>query len=83
MGKKGRVALALIPLVLFTACNFPAPGIGADLRQEPAEVALSIGETIAALKDPAQAELGVWSLLVNLGIGVYTPDGRQIMPGSE
>ena len=83
MGKKGRVALVLIPLVLFTACNFPAPGIGADLRQEPAEVALSIGETIAALKEPAQAELGVWSLLANLGIGVYTPDGRQIMPGSE
>ncbi len=58
MGKKGRVALALIPLVLFTACNFPAPGIGADLRQEPAEVALSIGETIAALKGSGSSRAG-------------------------
>ncbi|MFN2273303.1 MAG: hypothetical protein ACK2TX_00505, partial [Anaerolineales bacterium] len=44
---------------------------------------LSIDETAAALNSPERAEDGVWSLLAQLGIGVYTADGHQIMPGSE
>ncbi len=44
---------------------------------------MNIADSAAALTDPARAEEGVWSLLANLGIGVYTGDGTQIMPGSE
>ncbi|HET7010418.1 MAG TPA: hypothetical protein VFI11_06555 [Anaerolineales bacterium] len=33
--------------------------------------------------DPKRVEEGVWFLLRGLGIGVYTGDGQQILPGSE
>jgi len=47
-----------------------------ELLDEPAEIA-------AALSKPESAELGVWSLLKELGIGVYTGEGIQVMNGSE
>ena len=40
-------------------------------------------ETARLLADPAQAEAGIWSLLANLAIGVYTPKGHQVLAGSE
>ena len=46
-------------------------------------IRLSPVETAAALTDPATAESGVWSALVNLGIGVYTGSGERVLGGSE
>jgi hypothetical protein len=46
-------------------------------------IRLSPVETAAALTDPATAESGVWSALVNLGIGVYTGSGERMLGGSE
>jgi len=46
-------------------------------------IRLGPGETAAALSDPATAEAGVWSALANLGIGVYTGSGEQVLGGSE
>lgn len=43
---------------------------------EPEEVA-------QLLADPARRMDGVIALVAGLGIGIYTPDGRQILPGSE
>jgi hypothetical protein len=44
---------------------------------------LSVAETAAALTIAGRVELGVWSLLDHLGIGVYRPDGKVVLPGSE
>jgi hypothetical protein len=43
----------------------------------PGEDVIRLGpvETATALSDPATAETGVWSVLANLGIGVYTGGG--------
>lgn len=51
----------------------------------PAEevIRLTPGETVFALSDPATAETGVWSVLANLGIGVYTGRGELVLGGSE
>jgi hypothetical protein len=51
--------------------------------RDPAKEAMSAAETAQALSDAQLAEAGVWSLLANLGIGVYTGAGDQVMPGSE
>ncbi len=48
-----------------------------------AQIKLSPIETAEAIADPETAGLGVWSLVANLGIGVYTGDGEQILAGSE
>ncbi len=44
---------------------------------------LSASETASALVDPSQVQLGLWSLLDHLGIGVYTGGGKQVLAGSE
>lgn len=54
----------------------PAPGV-------PDNPALDPATTAALLSDPATAVEGVWSVLANLGIGVYTPDAVAVLPGSE
>lgn len=61
-----------------------APADGAVVTA-PAEdvIRLTPGETVAALSDPATAETGVWSVLANLGIGVYTGRGERVLGGSE
>jgi hypothetical protein len=56
--------------------SIPAPPPAAQIKLSPTE-------TADALTDPERAEIGVWSLLANLGIGVYTGDGEQILAGSE
>ena len=56
--------------------SIPAPPPAAQIKLSPTE-------TADALADPERAEIGVWSLLANLGIGVYTGDGEQIFAGSE
>ncbi len=48
-----------------------------------AQIKLSPIETADAITDPEKVGIGVWSLLANLGIGVYTGDGEQILAGSE
>lgn len=44
---------------------------------------LSAVETAAALSDSSRVMTGVWSLLKNLRIGVYTIDGTRVMAGAE
>lgn len=39
--------------------------------------------TASALGDPARLDIGVWSTLSHLGIGVYSATGRQVLAGSE
>ena len=46
------------------------------ILHDPSEIA-------AMFSDPATVEAGMWSLLKALGVGVYTPDGRQLQAGSE
>ena len=58
------------------AGNGPTPPDRADLE-------LGVEETAIALAERARSEAGVWSLLSNLGIGVYTGDGTQVLAGSE
>jgi hypothetical protein len=47
------------------------------------DLAADAAVTAEYLAEPDRAESGVWSLLANLGIGVYAPDGTQILAGSE
>ncbi len=54
-----------------------------DAPRPTDDPALDPATTAALLADPATAEEGVWSLLANLGIGVYTPDAVAVLPGSE
>ena len=66
----------------------PSPSNGPEHSTEPLTPPagaheLTASETAGALADPAQAHLGVWSLLDHLGIGVYTGDGKQVLAGSE
>lgn len=50
---------------------------------DDAALALSPEDTVAALANPDRVEEGVWSLLANLGLGVYAPDGTQVLAGYE
>jgi hypothetical protein len=73
---------ALIVLFLLAGCNFP--GIKSPSRKhDPGRERTSAAEAVAALQETDSATDGIWSILANLGIGVYTPDGSQVMPGSE
>ncbi|MGB2895768.1 MAG: hypothetical protein WBB65_06340 [Anaerolineales bacterium] len=56
--------------------SIPAPPPAAQIKLSPLE-------TADAIADPEKAGIGVWSLVANLGIGVYTGDGEQIFAGSE
>ena len=47
------------------------------------QVIYSAAETAALLANSDTAERGVWSVLANFGIGVYTADGTAVMAGSE
>jgi hypothetical protein len=44
---------------------------------------LSAAVTAAALSDRARVDIGVWSMLSHLGVGVYSVAGRQVLAGSE
>ncbi len=59
-----------------TGISIPAPPPADQIKLSPIE-------TAEALADPENAGIGVWSLVANLGIGVYTGDGEQILAGSE
>ncbi len=73
-----------------TASATPADPPTAEAPSEALVVApsedvirLSPADTARALSDPATAEAGVWSVLANLGIGVYTGRGERVLGGSE
>lgn len=70
----GLVLALLLPLA---ACT------GGDPRRDDERVALSPEQTAAALAspDPAQRRRGVWSVLANLGVAVYTPAGELVLAG--
>ncbi len=80
----------ILPLCLLSAlafllqsCNLRLSGSPSIQSHDPAKEAMSYAVTAQALNDAQQAEAGVWSVLANLGIGVYTGAGDQVMPGSE
>ena len=60
-----------------------SPGTSITAPPLAAQIKLSPIETAEAIADPEKVGIGVWSLLANLGIGVYTSDGEQILAGSE
>ncbi len=79
--------LILILLALLTACS-PKPQVPTATLQAiqhiQREAVLAEPEKVAKmLTDPSQSQDGVISMLASLGIGVYTPDGQQILQGSE
>ncbi|GAA1379933.1 hypothetical protein GCM10009661_53870 [Catellatospora chokoriensis] len=71
---RGLVLLLLLPLA---ACTGGGP------RGDGEQPALTPEQTAAALAspDPAQRRRGAWSVLVNLGVAVYTPTGEQVLAG--
>lgn len=75
--------VSLLMVLLLGACNLPFGSGSGTGKRDPDRVKMTVTETVAALGDPVRAEEGVWSLLAHLGIGVYTGDGIQVMPGSE
>src|SRR6187200_1500856 len=72
-----------------TAAPFRTPaasGATTTLPLEPIDrdAVLAEPEAVAGLlADPSRRGDGVVSLLASLGIGIYTPDGHQILQGSE
>jgi hypothetical protein len=84
MRRSSQWLLSLLFIILFlTSCNLSFSKPTSFTKQDPEGAALSVTDTVMALQNPERAEEGVWSLLAHLGIGVYTGDGIQIMPGSE
>lgn len=67
-----------------TVADSPQPpaGSGVEALDRDSHL-LDPAETAQLLADPAQAVDGVWSVLANLGIGVYTGDADQVLAGSE
>ena len=53
------------------------------IPRAPQATKVSPARTAELLADAATTEEGVWSLLANLGLGVYTAKAGQVMPGSE
>lgn len=85
--RSSGLILSVIGLGIF-ACNatqLPFLGESQSSLEVPSEDAIRLNpaDTAAALADPERVETGVWSLLANLGIGVYTGDGEQVLAGSE
>lgn len=83
-------SLAFLVAVCFvsTACTGVVVQKSPDTSTEftltiPEDPSLTALETASSLQDPKEVERGIWSLLVNLNLGVYAPDGRQILAGSE
>jgi hypothetical protein len=94
MSPRIRRRFRVLPLLLaaagVTACSDDSTGVTPppDDPTPPPPVVdtmprLSPSETAQALSDPDRAEEGVWSILANLGIGVYRGDGTQVFAGSE
>jgi hypothetical protein len=83
--KTRTLSLCLVSALAFLAqgCTLPLRSFHQIDTHDPTEAALPPAQTARALGDPQQAQAGVWSLLANLGIGVYTSSGEQVMPGSE
>ncbi len=71
-GRRGAVTYQVDEETSMTITVSPPP----TLLVEPAEIA-------AALVDPDSINLGVWSLVYSLGIGVYEPDGTVVLQGAE
>lgn len=79
-----KIAMALGILACSTS-QIPLIGDQQPSIKAPSqdEIQLDAAATAKALSDPERAELGVWSLVANLGIGVYTGEGKQVLAGSE
>lgn len=80
--EKNRNISVLLLAVILAGClpgGSSTPITNPSLSMEAA----SAEETAAWLENPDEVERGVWSLLENLGIGVYTQEAEQILAGSE
>lgn len=89
-------SVALFCLLLITACSGGGVGSGGDIQQTsistsnlnttltPPDGLLDDPKAVAtALSNRESVNLGVWSLLNQIGIGVYKPNGEQVLAGSE
>ncbi len=80
--EKNRNISVLLLAVILAGC-LPG-GSSTPITNPPLSMeAASAEETAAWLENPDEVERGVWSLLENLGIGVYTQEAEQILAGSE
>ncbi len=81
IGKNVNISFLLL-VVILAGC---LPGSSSIPIIAPPSLgeAASAEQTASWLEDPDEVERGVWSLLQNLGIGVYTQEAEQILAGSE
>ena len=75
--------LSSILLVSLLASCMPGGSASSSIEPPSSIEAASPEQTAAWLENPDDVKRGVWSLLKNLGIGVYTQEGEQILAGSE
>lgn len=84
MASRYRIVVVLCTMALaISGCQGSTSVAQKPTHRRRSDVTLTASDTATALAAPAQADKGAWSLLANLGIGVYTPGGQQVMPGSE
>ncbi len=83
MIRPGRVLIlgALVAMALWACAG--SSGTETGRRASPAEAPPPVEEVVALLEDPTSAREGVMGLLANLGVGVYSAEGEQILAGSE
>ncbi len=77
---KGVWAVATTALLIVSACGGGSSSSGGGSGVDPVSAGI-VGDL--ASSDPARVEDGVNALLQLLGVGVYTPDGQQVLAGSE
>ncbi len=73
--------VAILLVVAVGGCSGDEPG-RQSMSRDPAT--MSVQETADALSapDPKTRQLGVWSVLRHLGVGVYKVDGTEVLRGA-
>lgn len=79
---QNKILLSILLISLLAGC-MPGDSSNPSLASPNSIEAASAEQTAVWLATQADVERGVWSLLKNLGIGVYTQEGEQILAGSE
>ena len=80
--EKNRKISILLLVVILAGC-LPGGSSTSFINPPLSLEAASAEKTAAWLENSDEVERGVWSLLENLGIGVYTQEAEQILAGSE
>ncbi len=79
---RNKILSSILFISLLAGC-VPGGSASSSIKPPSSIEAASAEQTAAWLENPDDVERGVWSLLKNLGIGVYTQEGEQILAGSE